>query len=86
MAASAGSSVFSHARRETRQFFAGKFSLGVELIGKSNHARLIFRGETFDLLDDLLSGHAPMLMHTAMTFNLSERRKSLFRRDAETNT
>jgi hypothetical protein len=31
----------SHAHRETRQFLSGEFSLGVELIGKSNNARLI---------------------------------------------
>jgi hypothetical protein len=31
---------FSHSRGETRQLFAGEFSFRVELIGKSNNARL----------------------------------------------
>src|SRR5213595_2871909 len=60
-----------HARSEIRQFFAGKFSLRIELIGKSNNTQLIFRIETLDLFDDLFSSHDLMLPHTAATFNLA---------------
>ena len=60
-----------HARSEIRQFFAGKFSFRIELIGKSNNTQLIFRIETFDLFDDLFSSHDLMLPHTAATFNLA---------------
>ena len=60
----------SHSRGETRQLFAGEFSFRVELIGKSNNARLIFRIESLDLFDDLISSHDLMLTHTAATFNL----------------
>src|SRR5437763_15626791 len=59
-----------HARSEIRQFFAGKFSFRIELIGKSNNAQLIFRIETLDLFVDLFSSHDLMLPHTAATFNL----------------
>jgi hypothetical protein len=61
----------SHSRGETRQFLAGEFSFRVELIGKSNNARLIFRIESLDLLDDLISSHDLRLLHTAPTFNLA---------------
>ena len=60
---------FSHACRETRQFFPGEFSLRIELIGKSNNARLIFRVEAFDLFYDLIGSHDLMLPHMAATFN-----------------
>ena len=60
-----------HARSEIRQFFAGKFSFRIELIGKSNNTQLIFRIETLDLFDDLFSSHDLMLPHTAATFNLA---------------
>src|SRR6266550_4575467 len=92
VAASAGSSVSVIRTARLESSLPVEFSLCVELIGKSNNARLIFRIETFDLLDDLSSGHEPILTHTAATFNLASGflptipSKSLFRRDAETNT
>jgi hypothetical protein len=41
------------------------------LIGKSNNAYLIFRIETLDLFDNLISSHNRMLPQTAPTFNLA---------------
>jgi hypothetical protein len=39
------------------------------LIGKANNAQLIFRIETFDLFDNLLSSHGVILPHSTSRFN-----------------
>jgi hypothetical protein len=39
-----------------------EFSLGVELIDKSYHPRLLFGGETFDFVDNLRRSHRGKLM------------------------
>jgi hypothetical protein len=69
-----GITSLSHAHCEARQFFASQFSLRVELIGKSGDAQLIFRIETLDLLNDLISGYDPMSVYTAPTSNLRKSR------------
>ena len=53
----------SHSPCEARQFVSAQFSLGVELIGKTDDTQLFFWVQTSDLFDDLISSHAPIVMH-----------------------
>lgn len=52
---------FGHARRQLRQLLPAELPLSIELIGKTDHAELFFRIKAFDLLDNLLRCHAPMI-------------------------
>src|ERR1700681_4029854 len=44
----------SHSPCEARQFVSAQFSLGVELIGKTDDTQLFFWVQTSDLFDDLI--------------------------------
>jgi hypothetical protein len=52
---------FGHARSQVRQLLTTELTLSVQLIRKTDHAKLFLGIKTFDLLDDLLRCHTSMI-------------------------
>jgi len=45
---------FAHARGQLRKLLPAELALSIELMCKTDHAELFFRGATLDLIDNLL--------------------------------
>jgi hypothetical protein len=58
-----------HAFCQPQQLIPRQLSFRVELIGKADHAALLFRFEPFDFVDDLTCGHRSTLSRRAIAGN-----------------
>ena len=61
VAASTASSVSVMRAGQVRQLLTTELTLSVQLIRKTDHAKLFLGIKTFDLLDDLLRCHTSMI-------------------------